>query len=515
MDVIKHLNELENSYYEHKLNFDFANPLFKFEKHDETLLAYIKSYLENDDIDLKKLAIYIIICSNIKEKSILFNLFKTMIIFTDENIQKKYFLYLQNYKDEELEDFLYILSTKLKENDILLFVKILTLKYSHARVTLAFFILETYSLEKNITLKIYQYLFQKEDQSIVTIEDFYNSSKTFKNMISDIQGKEIVKINNSDLQSEHSLLKKRLHFAGNVAYFYNEDLKEYQIWVRLSIIQARAFEAVNGIDFNASIDFPKNLILHFLFHTEYGDNPFKIDLFFGNISDASFVKNIIENKKINFIFVGDDFIPIKSFEFVFSGPVLYKLMNQAWLSYYFKDFEWLRLKEALQEVEKGEFLNIDIPISIFRKVHLDLSLFLQIFSVINKSKNVENYIRCLNPIFYTKKDIENIPEEKLEKIVKRYIIELDKIFPYLLLFLSNHNSLAIKYMSYFLKEDFTQEDIKSEVIKRIVFIAGYLNSRGIIYYEHVKKIGKMFNIDLTEKFMNKLADSLTKENKDE
>ncbi len=511
MSIIDRLNDIENQYYKHNLNFEFTNSMFFFKEYDDTLLAYLKSYFENEDLELKKIALYIVFSSSIFEKSLLYDIFETVFLFNTADITKEFFVFTENFDEKELDNFLYILSTKLKEEELSFFIKFLSQKHSKERITLMFFLLETYKLKEEDTINIYKYLLKKEDSSILTVEDFYNNSKLIKEFTDSIDGKEILKLSYNDIDKKDSLLKKRLNKTGSIAYFFNEEVNEYQIWVRLSLVQVRAFEAVVGIDFNSTIDFPKNLLLHFLFHTEYGDNPFNIDLFFGNISDASFIKHILMNKKINFIFVGDDFIPIKSFDFVFSGPVLYKLVNKAWLSYYFKDFEWLRLRDALFEIEKGDFLQIDIPISIFRRIHLDLSLFINAFTFINKSKNVENYIRSLNPIFYTEEDIENIPKKDLEKIIKDYIIELDKVIPYLILFLSNNNEAMIKYMSYLLNEDFSDENIKSEVVKRVVFIAGYLNSRNIIYYDHIKKIAKMFKIELTEQFMNKLADSFQKE----
>jgi len=511
MSIIERLNEIENQYYKHSLDFNFANTIFFFKEYDDTLLAYLKSYFENEDMEVKKIALYIVFSSSVTEKSLLYDIFETVLLFNTPEIIKEYFKYIENFEESEFDNFLYVLSTKLRNKELSFFISLLSLKYTQERITLMFFLLETYQLKQEDTISIYKYLFQKENESILTVEDFYNKSELIKNFTDSLKGKEVLKLSYNDIDKKDSLLKRRLSKTGSVAYFFNEEMQEYQIWVRLSIVQVRAFEAVTGIDFNSTIDFPRNLLLHFLFHTEYGDNPFKIDLFFGNISDTSFIKHILENKKINFIFVSDDFIPIKSFDFVFSGPVLYKLVNKAWLSYYFKDFEWLRIKEALEEIEKGEFLQIDIPVSIFRRIHLDLSLFINTFNFINKSKNVENYIRSLNPVFYTKEDLENIPKEELEKIIRDYIIELDKTIPYLLLFLSNTDEGMIKYMSYLLNEDFSDENIKSEVVKRIVFIAGYLNARDIIYYDHIKKIAKMFKIELTEQFMNKLADSFHKE----
>jgi len=511
MNIIDRLNEIENLYYKHSLDFDFSNTLFFFKDYDDTLLAYLNSYFQNEDLELKKLALYIVFSSSVTESSLLYNIFETVLLFNYSEIFKNYLSFLEKFSDEKLDGFLYILATKLKEEEISFFIDVLKAKYTNERITLLFFILETYQLKEDDTLKIYKYLFQKEDKSILTVEDFYNNSQLIKNFTDSIKGKEIVKLTYSDIDNNESLLKKRLEKTGSVAYFFNEEINEYQIWVKLSIVQVRAFESVVGIDFNSTIDFPKNLLFHFLFHTEYGDNPFNIDLFFGNLSDASFIKYILENKKINFIFVSSDFVPIKSFDFVFSGPVLYKLINKAWLSYYFKDFEWIRVEDALVKIENGDYLQIDIPVSIFRKIHLDISIFINAFNYINKSKNTENYIRSLNPIFYTDEDIENIPELELEKIISNYIIELDKTIPYLILFLSNNNEAMIKYMSYLLNNDFTEENIKSEVVKRIVFIAGYLNSRDIIYYDHIKKIAKLFKFELTEQFMNKLADSFHKE----
>jgi len=95
----------------------------------------------------------------------------------------------------------------------------------------------------------------------------------------------------------------------------------------------------------------------------------------------------------------------------------------------------------------------------------------------------------------------------LEILVRNYIVEVDKNYPYLMLYLSNVENSIIKYMSYLLPENFTEDDLKREVIKRMVFIAQYLNARGIIYYDIIKETAKKFKIELTEQFMNKLADS--------
>jgi len=44
-------------------------------------------------------------------------------------------------------------------------------------VTLAFFLLETYELKSEDILSVYKFLLSKEDDSITTVEDFYNNSK--------------------------------------------------------------------------------------------------------------------------------------------------------------------------------------------------------------------------------------------------------------------------------------------------------------------------------------------------
>jgi len=160
MDNTAKLNKIENLYYSHKINFDFSNSLFKFTIHDETLKAYVKSYLDNDDLELKKLALYIIFSSDLKDKSLLFSLFKTVFLFKDDiEILKKYLIFLQGFHSEELEDFLYILATDLEEKELSFFIDILQDRYNMTGITLSFFLLETYKLTEQDTIKIYKYFF--------------------------------------------------------------------------------------------------------------------------------------------------------------------------------------------------------------------------------------------------------------------------------------------------------------------------------------------------------------------
>ncbi len=504
MKDINKIEKIESLIYTNQLSFDFNNELFLFKKKSDILISSLQSYLISDDIDFRKAGVFIILKSKIYEKSLLFPLFKFMSEYEDKVVQNEFFVYLNNNYELYL-NFMYRLIYNLKEEDIDYFIKLITVSSNEDNFVFPFFLLETYQLNENQIKKLYLYLFNNQ-LNLARIEDYYYNSNFINNFVESLKTDKKLVISYDDFQNNASLIQKKLRNNKSLGYFFNKDEEEYQIIIRLSNEELNYFDDVSNISFNAFIHFPKNLIFYFKFETEVNFD-FKVDLYLDDIVDKNFLNDVLKNKIVKFIFVNEYFEISHSFDFVFAKEVLYKLVNQAVISNYFKDFEWIQLEENLSLIEDGKFVVVDIPVSLFRKIHYDLSLIKKTINLIEKKEDITLYFKHLNPVFYTKADFDILTSDDLEILVRNYIIEVDKNYPYLMLYLSNIENSIIKYMSYLLPENFTEDDLKREVIKRMVFIAQYLNARGIIYYDIIKETAKKFKIELTEQFMNKLADS--------
>ncbi len=500
--MIKQITEIENLLLQERLDFSLDNPIFKFETSNDLLVTHLKSFLDSDNLDFRKAAFFIIISSKIKENLLYSPMLKTVILLDDFEINKKFLLYMNNLDEKILINFLYTIVLTLEGEKFTYFIDIISLKFSEERATLLFFLLESFQLSDTQIRQIYIYLFNKNKYK--TIDEFYYKSPIIEKFIESLKEKELLKISYKDLENPDSLLRKKLKPSSTISYFYNEDEKHYQLWIHVSEEKANEISTLKGINFNTLIHFPGSLMLYFQFHTEYSVFPLKIDLYLPNRHDSAFLYHLLKEKKIDLVFINDNNEILKKFDFIFQDEILFKLMNQSWLSKNFRDFEWLHIEEYMDLIEKGEFYLIDIPVSIFRKVHFDISLFRKILKKIEGSHDMSLYFGKFSLTLYTENDLEVLNKKELEEIVKTYMSIIDKNFPYFILFISNANEDLIKYMSYLLNDDFSRKNITHEVIKRLIFITKYLKIRDIDYYEILEKIASKFKVELSEEFFKKL-----------
>ena len=504
--MITQITQIENLLLQERLDFDFKNSLFNFSKdrNNEFLIDHLKSFLENDNIEFRKAALYIILISEIKEKTLYAPMLSSIFLFDEVELRTKYILYMNRLDEKILINFLYTIILTLKDEKLTLFIHIVIAKFTEERITMLIFLLESFQLTNPQFQQIYLYMYNGEQYK--TIDHFYDNAPIIKEFTESLKEKDLIKISYKDFENPDSLLRKKLATKNIISYFYNEDEKRYQLWINVSDDKKNEIATLKGINFNALIHFPGSLMLYFQFHTEDSVFPLKIDLYLPNRHDSAFLYRLIKEKNIELIFINNNQL-IDKFNFAFNGEIFFKLINQSWLSKRFRDFEWLHIKQYMDKIEAGEFFLIDIPVSIFRKIHFDLSIFKNVINKIEGSNDMSLYFQKFAPVFYTENDLDVLTKEQLEDIVKTYISILDKNFPYLLLFISNLKEDAIKYMSYLLNDDFSKENITQEVIKRLIFIAKYLKLRSIPYYEILEKIALIFKIELPDKFFKKLDEA--------
>lgn len=508
-NLIGQLEQIEQKLLSDQLTINLNEPLFcfkDFKKHEAILLSTVRSYISSDDLDFRRAGVCILLASNIKESALLYPLFMVMREMDDYDLRAGYKQYLLD-DPEKLIDFLYGMAQRLPKEDIDLYIELLMLKDQGEYPVLALFLLETYTLEEHQVRRIYQYLMKNEGE-LKSLEAYYQEGKLFTDFINQLPGNEKLTIGYADIKDKTSLIHKRLPQVNSLGYFYNKDQEAYQIWIKLDLANMRLFDNVSAIDFNATIHYPKNLMLHFQFETEGGTLPFKLDLYLGNGFDRDFLSFLLKEKAIQFILIDDEQEIRKAFDFIFTGPVLYKLLNQSFISYHFRDFEWLKIKGGIEFIGGEDLVNIDVPVSVFRKIHRDYTLFDRVLEIVHNATDIVPFMKRFRPVFYTEQDHEVFNNEELETLVRAYIRGLDRHYPYLLLYITGSEHARIKYLSYLLPTEFTDADLQSVLVRRLFFIARYLHDRGIIFYDILVEIAKDFKIELPEKFMNKLADAI-------
>ncbi len=503
--MLERLTELENLFLTGKLELSLDNALLKLEQYDDFIIGQLLYMLKSNDFEFRKLALFIILKSNIFNNRLYFSIFSNLVSLKDFSLKKIYLEYFSKIEEETFIKFAYSLILALKDDFEMLeyFSEILELKSSNERASIFLFLLESFNLEASIIKKIYSYLSNKS--SFRSITDIYENSSYFSDFINLLKKDKRLEISYDSLEDENSYLRKRLSIKDNISYFYNKDSSNYQLWISVSKEKEQYLNSLTGINFNALIHFPKNLMLYFEFISNEKKIPLRMDLYLSNEYDSSFLHYLLKEKEIDLIFVDEAFKLLFKTKFMLREESLFKIMNQSYLSYNFRDFEYLHIEEYMERIEDGDLLLIDIPISIFRKVHRDISLFKKIMKKIDESENPSNYFKKFNPILYQKDELEVFPQEDLEKIIKEYVIYLDKVYPHFILFINNSENKLINYFSYLLNDDFSKQNIRKEVIKRLIFISKYLRARNEEYVDILTSIAGYFKISLNDEFFEVLS----------
>ncbi|MBN2695582.1 hypothetical protein JXR93_13050 [bacterium] len=504
MNIQKQLELLEDAIYNGSLGEDINESLYVFNEWDDYLTSIVLSYSQSDDIDFRKASVLIILASNHYEKKLFYPLFRVVMEWEQDDIRELYYLYVKNNTPEFI-DFLYQSLFYIQPEEIEFFIKVISIVNTKESNALLFYTLEHLSLNDSQVRTLYKTLIGNES-GIKTVKDFYFKSQKWSELKDGLKTDRFLSINYSDLEKKESFLRKKISQPGRVSYFYNSDEDSFQIWVNTPQDKKTLLNDISGISVNFILPFPNHIALYFLFQTEDNSYQIAINLDLNNSYDSNFLSYLATEGNLRFIFV--DGLEIESYvDFIFAEEIIPKFYNQLYIAKYFLDYEWLRIERNLPLVEKGELVVFEIPVSPVRKAYKDISLFNNICSFLEKSSYVESYLFRFQPIFYKEEDFQFFgSEDNLERNLRDYITLIDAKYPFFILFIYNGQHDAVKYMSYLLPENVTETVLREEVIKRLIFSAQYLDSRGIVYYEYVIKIAKYFNIELTEQFMNRLAE---------
>ncbi len=505
MDIQKQIELLEDAIYSGSIKEDINEPLYIFEQWSDYLTSIILSYLQSDDIEFRKVAVLIILASKSVEKKLFYPLFRAVLEWEQDYIHEIYLSYIKD-NSEQFTDFLYQTLLYVQPDEMEFFIKVISsIKANHCDALL-FYILEHLSLNENQIKTLYRALIGNEN-GVKTVKDFYFKSKRWSDLKDSLKTDRFLPIVYSDLEDENSFLRKKLSQAGRVSYFYNSDEENFQVWIKTPQDKKTLLNDLSGISVNFILPFPNHIALYFLFQTEESSYQIAINLDINNSYDSNFLSYLATEGSLRFLFVDDNFEVESYADFIFAEEIIPKFYNQLYISKYFLDYEWLTIERNLPLVENGELVIFEIPVSPVRKAYRDISLFDNIVNFLSKSSYVESYLFRFQPIFYKDDDFQFFgSEELLERTLREYITLMDAKYPFFILFFYNGEQGVVKYMSYLLSEDVTESALREEVIKRLVFSAQYLYSRGVIYYDYIMKIAKYFKIELTEQFMNRLAE---------